>query len=156
MRVTVPTKRNWDLGKSTMSHHIVSFNKVFLGVILLLIAWDGGGFIGNRVCPGSISVNIIETLATKVSCSVTVMLAALILRRYLYNSSILACTCLVATEFIAFIVIMFFTRLWPLTIDDLLFNGRWLWRLTWNVVIAFVLGTVVGHLCQQWSFKVRL
>jgi hypothetical protein len=134
-----------------MLYHTANLGRVFLGVLLLLMAWFLGLYVGSYVCPQTVLLNKLETLASKVGCSVSIILASAILRRYIYDSFGLALACLAATEVVVFLVVMSVTGLWSLTVINISFNTSWLWRLTWNVAIAFLIGTILGQLWKKWA-----
>ncbi len=68
--------------------------------------------------------------------------------RYVLRSFGLALLCLGSTEVIALLIITGFSGLGMLTIADIRFNAWWLYAVTWNVVLAFLLGAGLGVL---WS-----
>jgi hypothetical protein len=98
-----------------------------------------------------------ETLAGKVGSSIGVVVGSVLLRRFLLRSFGLALLCLVATEVVAFAIILQFTGLLSLRLSDLSFNVGWLYSLTWNVVFAFLLGVGIGHIWgQRWGQSRRI
>lgn len=123
--------------------------RVSLGVLLILVVWALGGYLGGLLWPQDASLNKIETLSSKVGSSVAIILASCILRRFIYGSFGWALTCLAATEFVVLLIIMFVYG-WSLTAFDIAIYGRWLWKLTWNVVIAFLIGILIGQLWKKW------
>lgn len=124
--------------------------RVSLGVLLILVAWALGGYLGGLLWPQDASLNKIETLSSKVGSSVAIILASSILRRFIYGSFGWALTCLAATEFVVLLIIIYVRGL-PLTAYDIAASGRWLWKLTWNVMIAFPIGTIIGQLWKKWA-----
>jgi len=121
-----------------------SLIKVLGCCIAVMIAWAIGGYLGDLLAPHSGLVNKVETIAGKFGASVGVFMAAVILRLFLIKSTRLMLMSLIAIECIALIVIVFFTGLYRLTGLDIEFNIGWLFALTWNVVLMFIIGTWVG------------
>jgi len=112
--------------------------------IAVMAAWAIGGYLGAFLAPHSDLVNKVETVAGKLGASVGVFMATVILRLFLVKSTRLMLIALVAIECIALIIIVFFTGLYQLTMLDVQFNIGWLFALTWNVVLLFIIGTWVG------------
>lgn len=88
--------------------------------------------------------NRMEMLTDKIGASIGIVIAALLLRRYLLRSFGMALACLVATEVAALLIILCFTGL-PVDRVDLHNDGQWLYTMTWNVVISYLIGAVLGH-----------
>jgi hypothetical protein len=128
-----------------MPRAAANVGRVSLGVLLLFVAWVAGGFVGSLVFPDSVLVGGRETLAGKVGCSAAILAAALIIRRYILRSFGLALVCLAATEVIVLFIVMSVSGLTTLTLTDIRFNGWWVYALTWNVVVAFLVGITAGH-----------
>ncbi len=101
--------------------------------------------------PISTPHNKMEMLADKVGALCGILIATLFLRRCLLRSFRLALICLAATEVVVLVIILHFTGLTTLTLFDIGFNVGWLYSLTWNVVVAYILGAVFGHLWQRGS-----
>lgn len=118
---------------------------------MLVAAWLLGGYVGSWILPQSELINKMETLSGKVGSSLGVVTASLLLRRYLLRSVWLDLVCLAATEAVVFIIIVTVTGLLPFTLFNLRFNVGWLYALTWNVVVAFLFGVVLGHLWDRWA-----
>ena len=116
------------------------------GALSLFGAWFLGGYVGAAIPSKSPLVGYSEPLAGKIACSVAILLAAVVLRRYLLRSFGLAVLCLLATEVVVFLIITAFSGLTTLT--DIGFNAETLYQLTWNVVIAFLIGAAAG---QSWD-----
>jgi hypothetical protein len=123
-----------------MSLTPANVGRILAGVVLLFGAWGLGGYVGETICPGTILVGGRESLAGKIGCSVGVLAAAVIARRYLLRSFGLALTCLGVTETVVLLIILGFSGLTSFSMADIRFNGWWLYALTWNVVVVFVLG----------------
>lgn len=123
--------------------------RVVLGVLSLFAAWALGGFLGSIIYPASVLVGGRESLAAKVGCSVAILVASLIVRRYLLRSFWLAVLCLATVEVLVLLIIMFVSGLTTLTLADVRFNAGWLYGLTWNVVVAFLFGTAIGYLWDR-------
>jgi len=137
---------------STSMLHITAYiGRIALGVLSLFAAWVIGGYIGSVICPNSVLVGGRETLAAKVGCSVAILIVSLIIRRYLLRSLGSALVCLATTEVIVFVIIICFSGLTRFALADVRFNACWLFALTWNVVLAFLVGTMVG---QIWDNRV--
>ena len=134
-----------------MPHPVANVGRVLLGILVLFAAWVVGQYLGDIIYPGSILLWGMEALAAKVGSSVAILAASLILRRYLLHSFGLALVCLATTEFIVLFIIHCFTGFGTFPWIDLPFSGSWLYRLTWNVVLAFLIGTVVGQLWNDWA-----
>jgi len=81
-----------------MSHVFGIAGRVCLGVLSLFLAFFIGGYVGITIAPGSPLVGWREPLSGKIGCSVAILLAAVVLRRYLLRSFGLAVLCLFATE----------------------------------------------------------
>jgi hypothetical protein len=124
--------------------------RLLSGVVLLFGAWCLGGYVGEIICPGTALVGGRESLAGKIGCSVAILATAVMARRYLLRSFGLALMCLGIAELIALLMVLGFSGLTSLSLADIRFNGWWLYALTWNVVVAFVLGAAIGHLWDKW------
>ena len=92
-----------------------------------------------------------EALAAKAVSSVAIFVAALIIRRHLLRSFGLAVACLAATQVTVLLIVICFSGLATLTMADVRFNAWWLYALTWNVVVAFPIGTVAGQFWDNWA-----
>mgnify|MGYP000993234737 CR=1 FL=1 len=136
-----------------MSHVFGIAGRVCLGVLSLFLAFFIGGYVGITIAPGSPLVGWREPLSGKIGCSVAILLAAVVLRRYLLRSFGLAVLCLFATEVAVFIIIMSISGLTKPTLTDIGFNAGILYQITWNVVIAFLIGTVAGQFWDNWASK---
>lgn len=137
--------------RTGMSNIAANVGRVLLGTLSLFVAWGIGGYLGSVICPNSVLVGGRETLAAKVGCSVAILAVSLILRRYLLRSFGQALVCLATTEVIVFVIIVCISGLTRLTLANVRFNIWWLYALTWNVVLAFLVGTMVG---QLWDDRV--
>ena len=73
-----------------MLHYNKSLSRILLGTLSLVTAWAIGGCVATLLYPRSALVNRMETLSSKVGCSVAVRLASLILGRYVLRSLRLA------------------------------------------------------------------
>ncbi len=116
-----------------------------VGVIALFAAHLLGGYIGGSVFPGSFGINKMETIATKVGSSVAVMVVSLALARFVFRSLKVALVCFAVTEAVVLLIILQITDLSLSNASDLAFNLGWLYSVTWNVFLAFVIGTALGH-----------
>jgi hypothetical protein len=103
---------------------------------------------GAFLAPHSDWVNKVETFVRKFGASVGVFIVTTILRLFLVKSTRLMLIALVAIECIALIVIVFFTGLYQFTVLNIEFNIGWLFTLTWNVVLLFIIGTWVGSIIK--------
>lgn len=136
-----------------MKKGVTMFGGVLAGIVVLFVAWLLGGYVGANLFPQSDLINKMETLPTKVGSSLGVLVASLFLRRYFLRSFRFALACLAATEVVAFLIITQVTGLSPFTLSNLRFNGGWLYALTWNVVVVFLLGAAIGHLWDRRTAK---
>lgn len=134
-----------------MSHAFGTAGRVCLGALSLFAAWFVGGYVGDAIRPESPLVGFREPLSGKIACSVAILLAAMVLRRYLLRSFGLAVLCLLATEVAVFIIIMCFSGLLRPSLTDIGFNAGTLYQLTWNVVIAFLIGVAAGQFWDNWA-----
>lgn len=134
-----------------MSHICSTAGRVCLGALSLFGAWFLGGYVGDAIRPESPLVGFREPLSGKIACSVAILLAAVVLRRYLLRSFGQAVLCLLATEVAVFIIIMCFSGLLRPNLTDIGFNAETLYQLTWNVVIAFLIGAVAGQFWADWT-----
>lgn len=136
-----------------MQHTSAKIGRVVLGLLSLFVAWFLGGYVGDVICPNSALVGGREAFAAKAGSSVAIFVAALIIRRRLLRSFGLALACLAATEVAVLLIVICFSGLATLTMADVRFNAWWLYALTWNVVIAFLIGTVAGQFWDNWATK---
>jgi uncharacterized membrane protein len=132
-----------------MSFTPANVGRILIGVVLLFAAFALGGCLGGSLFPDSLRVSRMEMLADKVGSSIGIVVVALLIRRYLLHSFSLALACLVVTEILALLVILQFTGLTHLTASDVRFNCGWLSAMTWNVVLAFLLGAGIGHVWDR-------
>lgn len=129
-----------------MSHPAAKAGRVVLGTLLLFAAWALGGYVGDVICPQSGIVGGRESLAAKTGSSVALVIVSLVLGRYVLRSFRLALLCLGSTEVLALLIITGFSGLGMLALSDIQFNLSWLYAVTWNVVLAFLLGGSLGVL----------
>jgi uncharacterized membrane protein len=129
-----------------MSLTPANVGRILTGVVLLFAAFALGGYLGGALFPESARVSKMEMLADKVGSSIGIMVASLLLARFLFRSIGVALICLAATEAVVFVIILQITGLSSFTLSDVRFNVGWLYSLTWNVVVAFVFGSLLGHL----------
>ena len=123
--------------------------RVPVGVIALFGAYLLGTTLGGIIRPESFGINKMETVATKVGASLVIVVTSFVLERFLFRSLEVAFLCLAATEAAVLFIILKITGL-PLTnLSDIAFNLGWLYSITWNVAVAFSVGTVLGHLCHR-------
>lgn len=137
--------------RAGMSNIAANMGRILLGILSLFLAWGIGGYIGSVICPNSVLVDGRETIAAKVGCAVAILAVSLVLCRYLLRSFVQALVCLVATEMIVLVIIVCVSGLTRLTLADVRFNLWWLGALTWNVVLAFLAGAVVGRSWDLWE-----
>jgi hypothetical protein len=128
-----------------------NIGRIILAVLSLFVAWMLGGYVASNIYPYSAIVGGRETLAAKVGCSIAILVTSLVIRRYLLRSFGLALVCLAVTEIIVLLIIICFTGLTTPTLADIRFNAWWLYALTWNVIVAFLVGTVLGHLWETFT-----
>lgn len=117
-----------------------------IGVIALFAAHLLGAYIGGSVLPESFGINKMETVATKVGSSAAIMVVSVALARFVFRSLEVALVCFAVTEAVVLLIILQITGLSLSNGSDLAFNLEWLYSITWNVFIAFVIGTALGHL----------
>jgi hypothetical protein len=129
-----------------MQHLAAKTGRVLLGILSLFAAWALGGYVGDLLCPESSIVGGRESLAAKTGSSVAIVIASLVLGRYILRSFRLALLCLGSTELLVLLIIMGFSGLGMLALSDIRFNVWWLYAVTWNVVLAFLLGAGLGVL----------
>lgn len=122
--------------------------RVLVGVLSLFAAWTLGGYVGDMICPQSAIVGGRESLAAKTGSSVAILIASFVLGRYILRSFRLALVCLGSTELLVLLIVMGFSGLGIFAVADIRFNVWWLYAVTWNVVLAFLLGAALGVL---WS-----
>lgn len=127
--------------------------RVLAGVIVLFIAYVASALLCSYLFPDSARANKMEMVADKVGASVGILIASVFLRRYLLRSFRLALLCLAVTEIAVLVIILQFTGLTTPTLSDISFNVEWLYSLTWNVVVTFLLGAGVGHIWDQAANK---
>lgn len=90
-----------------------------------------------------------ETFPTKTGSTVGILLASILLQRYLFRSLRLALASITTTEVAVFLIVVQVTGLASASLSDLAFNFGWLFTLTWNVVAAFLVGILLGSLWNQ-------
>jgi hypothetical protein len=117
-----------------------------IGVVALFAAYILGGYIGGSVLPESFGINKMETVATKVGSSVAITIVSFALARFVFRSLDVALVCFAVTEAVVLLIIVQITGLSLSNASDFAFNLGWLYSITWNVFIAFVIGTALGHL----------
>ena len=120
--------------------------RISVGVVALFVAFIAGSYLGGTLFPESSRVSKMEMFADKVGASIAIVVASLLLGRFLFRSIGVALLCLAATELVALIIILQITGLSLSTLSDITFNVGWLYSMTWNVIVAFVVGSVPGHL----------
>lgn len=130
---------------------LIKIGRVFAGAIALFIAWLAGVYAGGSLFPDSQLINKMETLPTKTGGSLGILVASIFLSRFLFRRYRIAVISLGVTEAIVLLIIVCVTQLWSLALDDLFFNFGWLFELTWNVVLAFLLGSTAGHFWNKAS-----
>ena len=124
-------------------------SRIFGGIVALVLAWVIGGYIAGTIFPNQPLLNKMETIPDKIGASILILCVAFFLGRYLFQSFSQVVICFIATEIIVFLVILQFTGLWSFTCFDFSFNISWLFTMTWNVAIAYFLGTVIGHIRKK-------
>jgi hypothetical protein len=90
-----------------------------------------------------------ENFAAKVGGSIGILIASLLVRRYLLRSFRLAVACLATTEVLALLIIMFVIGLTGFGLEDVGFSIGWLYAITWNIVVACLVGVFIGHLWER-------
>jgi hypothetical protein len=129
--------------------------RILLAVVGLFLVWVVGGFIGAVIWPHSPLMASREPLAAKIACSIAILALTSILQRYLLRGIGAAMACLALTEVAVYVIIMGLSGLVAPTGANIAFNAWWLLALTWNVVIAFLLGTVLGALWMRRTSSVK-
>lgn len=132
-----------------MRHTTASIGKVSIGALSLFAAWLLGSFLASRIYPGSDLVNRMENFAAKIGGSIGILIASLFVRRYLLRSFRLAVACLAMTEVLALLIIMFVIGLTGFGLEDVGFSIGWLYAITWNIVVACLVGVSIGHLWER-------
>ena len=110
------------------------------GVAAIFVAYWLGVIAGDSLFPSSGFANRMEPMASKIGASVAVFLAGLVLRRYVIRTLTMAAICLLLVEILVALIIDIVNG----------FDLWWLYALTWNVVLTFIAGTVLG---QFWAHK---
>ena len=119
--------------------------RIIIGTVAVILAWAIGGYIGGAIFPDTQLVNKMETGPDKLGSSVAILVVSFVLGRYLFHSFIQALICLVFTEVLALLIILFVTGLFSFSWPHLRFNISWLFTLTWNVVATYIIGAWVGQ-----------
>lgn len=129
-----------------MPYKMGSGNRVVAGCFFVFLAYILGGCLGCALFPESESINKIETIASKISSSVAVMITASILRLSLFRSLKWSLMCLII---IVTIVLLLTIYLFECVISFINLYHLLIFALnnTWNVVIAFTLGITFTELC---------
>lgn len=122
----------------------------------MFAAFAIGGYLGDVICPQSAVVGGRESVAAKTGGSVAILIASVLVGRFILRSFSLALLCLAGTELIALLIIMGFSGLSMLTIADIGFNVWWLYAVTWNVALAFLLGAGFGVFWSRRSANKHL
>lgn len=122
--------------------------RVILSVILLFTAYIVGGLLGLAFDPHSPSVTGMETYSLKIGSSISIVFISFLIGRYICKSFKMALACLGVTELVVLLIIIFvYGGPGALKSDNTRANVLWwLWELTWNVVVAFLVGTVFARL----------
>jgi hypothetical protein len=126
-----------------------NFWKVIIGALLLLAAWLVGSFLATRIYPGSDLVTRMENFSAKVGGSIGVLIASLFVRRFLLHSFRLAVACLATLEVLAFLIILTVIGATGLGLEDFGYSMGWLYAITWNVVVACLVGFLIGQLWER-------
>lgn len=115
---------------------------VLLGVAVLFIAYACGAFVGDRLIPGGLSPGP-ESFGSRVGASVAILVAAVLLRRYVLRSLRPTLMCLAVAESVALLLLF-------VAMDySLVFAGVYLLLFTWNVVAAFLAGSLAAELWDR-------
>ena len=132
-----------------------NFDKVFLGSFLVFIVHYLGAYFGGHVWPQSAFLpgNKFETYASKQYSTIATFIIAIILRRYLFPSFKVSMICLMMVVFIVFFIIDGVIGIIFYSVD---FYINLLWKLTWNVVLAFVVGAAIGELWSYFSKRKKI
>lgn len=132
-----------------MRRYMANGGRALAGVVLLFLAYVTGALVCGYLFPCAARANKMEMVTDKIGASVGIFIAAVLLRRYFLRSFGFVLLCLAATEIVALVIIVMVTGLVSLTLFDITFNLQWLYAMTWNVVIAYLLGAAVGHVWDK-------
>ena len=136
-----------------MPRTTANVGRILLSVVALFVAWIAGGFLVDRVFPGTFLMYRMESVAGKAGSTLGVVVVAVILRRYLLRSFALALICLASTELVVLLIAFAITGLWSLAWSDVRYNLWWVYVFTWNVVVGFFIGAGIGHL---WDHRAAI
>lgn len=127
-----------------------NIGRILAGMVLLFVTYILGAYLGGNLFADSVHVNKMEILSSKVGSSIGILVISLLIRLYVLRSLRLALTCLVLTETVVMFIVLFFTGLTLFSLADARFIVGWVYELTWNVVVAFLIGLVIG---QLWDYR---
>lgn len=139
--------------RNIMRRFMANGGRVLAGVVVLFAAYVAGALLCGYLFPSAARANKMEMVTDKIGASVGIFIAGVLLRRYFLRSFGLVLVCLAATEIVALVIIVMVTGLVSLTLFDITFNLQWLYAMTWNVVIAYLLGATVGHVWDKRADK---
>ena len=118
--------------------------KIIGAIAILILAWIVGGIIGNAILPSSPLINKMETGAGKLGASIAILISSFFLIQKLLKDIWQAIACIIGAEIFVLLIVFFITGLWSFTWFDICFNIGWLYTMTWNVVVAYILGVSIG------------
>ena len=127
-----------------MKKNTIEAFRVFGGIIALVLSWTIGGFFGAVIFPHSPLINRMETVSAKIGASIGILVISFLLSRYLLQSIRQIIVCYMCVEIFAFAIILFLTGLSSLTWFDLRSNISWLYAMTWNVTVVYIIGSALG------------
>jgi hypothetical protein len=119
--------------------------RIALSLFVIVCAWAIGAIITGIVFPNAHLLNKIESLPEKIGSSIAVLIVSFLLAKFILKSFRQLFFCIIVVETFAFIVVLVTTQLWEFTWFDLKCNINWLFTITWNVVIAYAIGSAIGH-----------
>ncbi len=125
---------------------------------MLFAAWWLAGLVADGLFPQAVVGRQVESLSADVGSTVGVLLASILLRRYVVRSFWLAVACITTTEVAVLLIISKVAGLpsfsyLDMFVSDMAFNLGWLFDVTWNVIAAFAIGSLIGHF---WDRRARL
>jgi hypothetical protein len=130
----------------------------FFTLAALLAGHIVGGLLGDALFSDVETIGRFETVGTKLGVSITVSACALFLCRYAWLSLWQAGICLLAIEGV-FLAVAFLiatggslSEMHATEIDLIVF---WVTGLTWNIVLAFPIGAVIGYAWRKWATDLR-
>ena len=123
--------------------------KIFGAITILILAWIVGGILGNAILPSSPLINKMETGAGKIGSSIVILIASFFLVQKLLKDIWQAIACIIGAEIFVLLIVLFVTGLWSFAWLDICFNIVWLYTMTWNVVVSYLIGASIGLIVNK-------